>query len=63
MRDWDRRQAIYLAKGDLNRVVTTHELRAISDAKIPQIIAALLDGTLRSENTSDRYSLCHCSLR
>jgi exodeoxyribonuclease V alpha subunit len=63
VRDWDQRRAIYLANGDLNKVVTTHELRGISDAKIWQIIAAILDGTLRTEDTSDRYSLCHCSLR
>lgn len=63
VRDWDERRAIYLGKGDLDRVFTTHELRGISDAKISQIIAALLDGTLRSEDASDRYSRCHCSLR
>jgi exodeoxyribonuclease V alpha subunit len=63
VRDWDQRRAIYLAKGDLSKLVTTHELRGISDAKISQLIGALLDGTLRSEDKSDRYSLCHCSLR
>jgi len=63
VRDWDVRRAIYVAKGDLSKVITTHELRGISDAKISQIIAALLDGTLSSEDKSDRYSLCHCSLR
>jgi hypothetical protein len=63
VRDWDARRASYLAKGDLNNVVTTHELAGISDAKISQIIAGLLDGTLSSEDKSDRYSLCHCSLR
>ncbi|HEX6803908.1 MAG TPA: ATP-dependent RecD-like DNA helicase, partial [Terriglobales bacterium] len=63
VRDWDQRRVIYLAKGDLDKVVTTHELRGISDAKISQIIDALLDGTLQSEDKSDRYSLCHCSLR
>jgi exodeoxyribonuclease V alpha subunit len=63
VRDWDQRRAIYLEKGDLNKVVTTHELRGISDTKISQIIVALLDGTLHSEDKSDRYSLCHCSLR
>ncbi|HMK23674.1 MAG TPA: AAA family ATPase, partial [Terriglobales bacterium] len=63
VRDWGQRRAIYAEKGDLSNVVTTHELRGISNAKISQIIAALLDGTLRSEDKSDRYSLCHCSLR
>jgi hypothetical protein len=63
VRDWDQRRAIYLAKGDLSKLVTTHELRGISDAKISPLIGALLDGTLRSEDKSDRYSLCHCSLR
>ena len=63
VRDWDRRRAIYLAKGDLNKVLTTHELRGISDTKISEIIAGLVDGTLSSEDKSDRYSLCHCSLK
>jgi hypothetical protein len=63
VRDWDKRRAIYIEKGDLNNVVTTHELRGISDTRISQIIAGLLDGTLRSEDASERYSLCHCSLR
>jgi hypothetical protein len=62
-KDWDQRRAIYTANGDLDNVFTTDELHGISDAKISSIIEALLDGTIRSEDPSDRYSLCHCSLR
>ena len=62
IRDWNERRMFYKANGDWDKVITTHELNGIRDAKISVIIQALLDGTLRSEDSSDRYSLCHCSL-
>jgi hypothetical protein len=54
---------LHEAKGDLEEVRTTDELRGISDAKISAIIEALLEARLESEDKSDRYSRCHYSLR
>ena len=63
MRDWDRRRKIYEDQNDFHKVLTTDELRGISDRKIEKIIQKIIVGDLVSEADSDRYSTLHFSLR
>ena len=63
LRTWDKRRKIFEEKGDLDKILTTDELHGISDAKILGIIEAILNGTLTSEDPSNRYSRYHYSLR
>lgn len=61
--DWDKRRAIYEAQGDFEKVMTTDELRGISDQKIEVIIGDVIANNLVSEDETDRYSRMHFSLR
>ena len=63
MLDWDRRRKIYEDQNDFHKVLTTDELRGISDRKIEKIIENIIVGDLVSEADSDRYSTLHFSLR
>jgi exodeoxyribonuclease V alpha subunit len=60
---WDKRRKIYEDKGDLPKVVTTDELKGISDDKIEQLIKMMVDNNLVSEDSTSRYSEMHLSLR
>lgn len=60
---WDKRRKIYEIKGDLPNVVTTDELKGISDEKIEDIIEMMVEDKLVSEDSSTRYSEMHLSLR
>jgi hypothetical protein len=60
---WDKRRKIYEEKGDLSKVVTTDELKGISDEKIEQIIELIVDNKIVSEDNTSRYSEMHFSLR
>jgi hypothetical protein len=60
---WDQRRALYDEMGDLGRVMTTHELKGISDEKIDKIVGGLVAETLSTEDPSNRYSPLHLSLR
>ena len=63
MNDWDKRREIYENQEDFDRVLTTDELRGISDKKIEEIIENIVLNELVSEDNSDRYSKMHFSLR
>ena len=63
MNDWDKRRKIYEDQNDFDKVLTTDELRGISDLKIEQIIEKIILNELVSEDSSDRYSTLHFSLR
>lgn len=63
LRGWDDRVKIYRKQGDYANVMTTHELMGISDQKIEAIIGALINNNLVSEDSSNRYSDFHLSLR
>ena len=63
MSDWDKRRKIYEDQNDFDKVLTTDELRGISDMKIEQIIERVILNELVSEDSSDRYSTLHISLR
>ncbi|MFT3912600.1 MAG: ATP-dependent RecD-like DNA helicase [Anaeromyxobacteraceae bacterium] len=63
VKSWDSRRAIYEEKGDLDKVMTTDELKGISDEKIEAIITNLVGGDLATEDRSNRYSRLHYSLR
>lgn len=60
---WDKRRKIYEVKGDLPKVVTTDELKGISDEKIEHIIKMMVENNLVTEDTTSRYSEMHISLR
>ena len=63
MRSWDQRRRIYEEKGDLEKIITTDELRGINDEKIDAIIEDLIKDEVVTEDTSNRYSNMHFSLR
>ncbi|WP_136796929.1 AAA family ATPase [Desulfosediminicola ganghwensis] len=63
MSDWDKRRKIYENQQDFDKVLTTDELRGISDEKIEEIIEKMVMNDLVSEDDSDRYSKMHFSLR
>ena len=63
MNGWDSRRKIYKDQNDFDKVMTTDELRGISDEKIEGIIEQLVLNTLITEDESDRYSKMHLSLR
>jgi exodeoxyribonuclease V alpha subunit len=63
VRDWDSRLQIYKKQGDYDSLVTTHELKGISSEKIGKIIDGLISESLVSEDSSNRYSSRHFSLR
>ena len=63
LNDWDKRRKIYEDQKDIDKVLTTDELRGISDKKIEEIIEKLVLDKLISEDNSDRYSNMHFSLR
>lgn len=60
---WDKRRKIYEEKGDLPLVMTTDELKGISDEKIERIIQMMVENKLVSEDNTSRYSEMHFSLR
>jgi exodeoxyribonuclease V alpha subunit len=63
MNDWDKRRAIYESQNDFSKVLTTDELRGISDEKIEQIVQRIVANDVVSEDDSNRYSTMHFSLR
>lgn len=60
---WDKRRKIYEERRDLPKVVTTDELKGISDEKIEKIIQLMVEDKLVSEDNTNRYSEMHLSLR
>jgi hypothetical protein len=58
-----KRRKICEEKGDLLKVLTSDELRGISDEKIEQIISMIADNEMVSEESTSRYSEMHFSLR
>ena len=60
---WDKRRKLYETQGDLSKVVTTDELKGISDDKIEQIIEMMAENKLLTEDNTSRYSEMHLSLR
>lgn len=60
---WDERRKIYESKGDFEKVLTTDEVNGISDEKIEAIIKGLLENNLKTEDSANRYSRMHFSLR
>ena len=63
MNDWDKRRKLYEAQSDFDKVLTTDELRGISDKKIETIIEKMVSNVLVSDDDSNRYSKMHFSLR
>ena len=63
LRMWDKRKATYTEKGDLPNVLTTDELNGIDDEKIDLIIGGIVSNELETEDSSNRYSDMHFSLR
>jgi len=63
LRMWDKRKKTYTERGDLNKLLTTDELSGINDDKIDLIIQKIISNDLESEDSSDRYSTMHFSLR
>jgi hypothetical protein len=60
---WDKRRKIYESMGDIPNLVTTDELKGISDEKIEQIIEMMVENRMVSEDNGTRYSQMHLSLR
>lgn len=63
MKGWDKRRKIYEDKNDFDNVITTDELQGISDEKIEMIIENIISNTMVTEDSSNRYSNMHFSLR
>lgn len=63
MNDWEKRRKIYEDQNDFDKVLTTDELRGISNMKIEKIIEGVILNELVSEDDSGRYSTLHFSLR
>lgn len=63
MRGWDSRKELYEENNDFKNVITTDELSGIDDDKIDTIIAMLVENKLTTEDSSNRYSDMHFSLR
>ncbi len=63
MRMWDKRKKTYDKKGDLSKILTTDELSGIDDEKVASIIEAIVSNSLETEDSSNRYSNMHFSLR
>ncbi len=63
MRSWDKRRKLYEEKGDFSKVLTTDELSGISDEKIELIVEKLATNEIQSEDSFNRYSDMHFSLR
>ncbi|MDH5231468.1 MAG: ATP-dependent RecD-like DNA helicase [Gammaproteobacteria bacterium] len=63
MRGWDQRRKLYEGQGEFSKVITTDELSGISGNKIKLIIESLVRNEMQSEDSSNRYSKMHFSLR
>ena len=63
MKGWDKRRKIYEDKNDFDNVITTDELQGISDEKIEMIIENIIINSMVTEDSSNRYSNMHFTLR
>jgi len=63
LRMWDKRKKTFTQKGDLPNLMTTDELNGIDDEKIEFIIDNIISNNLETEDSSNRFSDMHFSLR
>lgn len=53
----------YIEHNAHNYLITSHELSGINPDKIEQIVSLIINGTIQTEDKTNRYSLHHYSLR